>query len=38
MLSPDVTMLLTDPDLGAQSFTVRRRTSQWESGDRKSVV
>ena len=32
MLLPDVTMLLVDDDLGAQSFTVRRRTSQWENG------
>lgn len=32
MLLPDVTMLLVDPDLGAQSFTVRRRKSEWAAG------
>lgn len=32
MLMPDVTMLLTDPDLGAQSVTVTRKTGEWRSG------
>lgn len=31
-LSPDVTELLVDPDLGAQSFTIRRRTGKWQGG------
>lgn len=31
-LSPDVTHLLLDPDLGAQSFTVLRRTGKWQGG------
>lgn len=36
-LSPDVTELLVDPDLGAQSFTVRRRTGEWQGGRMKVV-
>lgn len=31
-LMPDVTMLLHDPDLGAQEFTVKRRTGKWQGG------
>ena len=31
-LSPDVTELLVDPDLGAQEFTVRRRKGEWLYG------
>lgn len=31
-LSPDVTELLVDPDLGAQEFIVRRRTGKWQGG------
>lgn len=31
-LMPDVTMLLHDPDLGAQAFTVQRRTGKWKDG------
>ena len=31
-LSPDVTELLIDPDLGAQEFTVRRRKGKWQGG------
>lgn len=31
-LSPDVTALLVDPDLGAQEFTVRRRLGKWHNG------
>lgn len=29
---PDVTELLTDPDLGAQSFLVKRRKGKWSGG------
>ena len=32
VLSPDVTELLVDPDLGAQEFTVRRRKGKWQGG------
>ena len=31
-LSPDVTMLLVDSDLGAQPFVIRRRTGKWVGG------
>lgn len=31
-LMPDVTMLLDDPDLGAQDFTVKRRAGKWFGG------
>ena len=31
-LNPDVTELLTDPDLGAQEFPLRRRTGKWQGG------
>lgn len=31
-LSPDVTALLVDPDLGAQPFTVVRRKGKWSAG------
>lgn len=31
-LLPDVTMLLGDRDLGAQTFTILRRTGRWERG------
>lgn len=31
-LSPDVTELLVDPDLGAQEFSVRRRKGKWQCG------
>lgn len=33
MLMPDVTQLLEDDDLGAQQFTITRRTGQWDEGD-----
>lgn len=32
MLMPDVTMLLTDPSLGAQTVCVKRSTGQWSGG------
>ena len=32
MLMPDVTSLLLDPDLGAQSVTVKRTTGLWQGG------
>ena len=32
MLMPDVTALLVDPDLGAQTVTVIRRTGSWQGG------
>ena len=32
MLMPDVTMLLTDPTLGAQTITVKRAEGQWSGG------
>lgn len=32
VLSPDVTELLVDPDLGAQEFSVRRRKGKWQGG------
>lgn len=31
-LMPDVTMLLFDPDLGAQTFEVKRRKGEWIGG------
>ena len=31
-LLPDVTMLLQDRDLGAQTFQVTRRTGSWQGG------
>lgn len=31
-LCPDVTELLDDPDLGAQEFSYRRRTIEWQGG------
>lgn len=32
MLMPDVTMLLTDPTIGAQQVQVTRKTGQWSGG------
>lgn len=32
MLMPDVLALLVDPDLGAHSFTVKRRQGEWVAG------
>ena len=32
MLMPDVTALLVDPGLGAQTVTVKRRTGSWQGG------
>ena len=31
-LSPDVDFLMDDPDLGAHSFTIIRRTGEWRGG------
>lgn len=31
-LSPEVAFLCSDPDLGAQEFTVRRRKGAWNAG------
>ena len=31
-LMPDVTMILTDPELGAQEVTIRRRQGSWKNG------
>lgn len=31
-LMPDVSALLFDPDLGAQEFTIKRRTGKWIGG------
>ena len=31
-LEPDVTDLVDDPDLGGQSFQIRRRTITWQGG------
>ena len=31
-LSPDVTFLLEDPDLGAQAFTITRTKATWNKG------
>lgn len=31
-LMPEVQFLLTDPDLGAQPFTVTRKTGSWSGG------
>lgn len=32
MLMPDVTMLLSDPTVGAQHFDIYRRRGEWEQG------
>ena len=37
-LAPDVTPILYDPELGAQSFTIRRKSGKWERGRLQATV